>query len=287
MSQLEYDNLYKFLVSLGVTLIALPVAGIIYFYNTQPILISQADYDALSEYSLEMINHRDKLLEIFMRILPWLAVIFIVFGFVLFIYGIIKWLGVQKKLDKKLDAETTKKALDALKANDEDVQRKVKKETEKFSDISNVYETNDCISVSKSQQLKAIQKYYAIEASCFDYFSNKYYKKYDFKCNIRIGNTYYDFIGVSNEDKQDLIFEIKYYQQAISANLLINKNLDKIYDMGIKYQTVTHRDFKCLLIIITPKEQLPRLEKIVNSYYETNKEYKNKIEIKCLSEESL
>ena len=51
MDKLQYDSLYKFLVSLGIILIALPIAALVYLLNSEPILISQSDFDALSEYS--------------------------------------------------------------------------------------------------------------------------------------------------------------------------------------------------------------------------------------------
>lgn len=88
MNKLEYDNLYKFLVSLGIILIALPLAAMIYFYNTNPILISQVDYDLLSEYSLKMIDNRNQLLSMFIKVLPWLTTISILVGIILISSGI-------------------------------------------------------------------------------------------------------------------------------------------------------------------------------------------------------
>lgn len=39
MDKLQYDSLYKFLVSLGIILIALPIAALVYLLNSEPILI--------------------------------------------------------------------------------------------------------------------------------------------------------------------------------------------------------------------------------------------------------
>ena len=64
MSKLEYDNLYKFLVSFGIILIILPFAALFYFYNSSPILISQTEYDSLSAYTLELINSKKEILSI-------------------------------------------------------------------------------------------------------------------------------------------------------------------------------------------------------------------------------
>lgn len=51
MDKLQYDSFYKFLVSLGMLLITLPVLAYLYILNTNYKLISQNDYDNLSEIS--------------------------------------------------------------------------------------------------------------------------------------------------------------------------------------------------------------------------------------------
>lgn len=288
MNKLEYDNLYKFLVSLGIVLIALPLAVIIYFYNLNPILISQTDYELLSEYSLQMITNRNQLLSTFIKVFPWFAAISILIGVILIICGIYKWFFIQKKLDKKLDSETTIKALDELQVSAEEVSEKVKKETEEIDDLDDNKEMqHNNLAQDKHPQIKALEKYYEIEDLCFNYFTKKYIKNFDFKRNIRIGNTYYDFIGVSLNDEPDLVFEIKYCRQAAGMSPRLYQTFDKIYDMGLKYQTVAHRDFKCIVVIITPKEHLARMENIVETYCKAHKETASHIQIKCMAEESL
>lgn len=53
MDKLQYDSFYKFLVSLGMLLITLPVLAYLYILNTDYELISQNDYDNLSEISIQ------------------------------------------------------------------------------------------------------------------------------------------------------------------------------------------------------------------------------------------
>jgi hypothetical protein len=288
MNKLEYDNLYKFLVSLGIVLIVLPFAALFYFYNSNPILISQTEYDLLSTYTIQLINSRNKLFSTFIKVFPWVAAAFVLLGIVSLVYGIIKWFDVQKKLDKKLDAESTKKTLEELTANEEEVSEKIKKETEEIVLINESGSlTSEITENTKRPQIKALEKYYEIEDRCFNYFTVKYSKKFDFKRNIRIGNTYYDFVGVSNKDDCDLIFEIKYCRQAAGMSPRLYKTFDGIYDMGLKYQIVAHRNFKCIVVVVTPKEHLPRLENIVDTYCKAHRDNASKIEIKCMAEESL
>lgn len=288
MSKLEYDNLHKFLVSFGIILIILPFAALFYFYNSSPILISQTEYDSLSAYTLELINSKNEILSIFTKVFPWIAIAFIFLGIASLIYGIIKWFGVQKKLDKKLDAESTKNTLNELKASDKEINDKIKKEVEEVENTNNsTLQTSENSKFTKHSQIQAIGKYYEIEDKCFNYFTTKYSKTFDFKRNIRIGNTYYDFVGVSNKDDCDFIFEIKYCRQAAGMSPRLYKTFNEIYDMGLKYQTVAHRNFKCIVVVVTPKEHLPRLENIVDTYCKAHRDNASRIEIKCMAEESL
>lgn len=288
MNKLEYDNLYKFLVSLGIVLIVLPFAALFYFYNSNPILISQIEYDSLSTYTIQLINSRNDLLSAFIKVFPWVAAAFILLGAVSLVYGIIKWFGVQKKLDKKLDAESTKKTLEELKASEEEVSEKIKKETEELApNNESASPTSEISENDKYPRIKALEKYYEIEEKCFNYLTAKYSKTFDFKRNIRIGNAYYDFVGVSNKEEDDLIYEIKYCRQITGMSPRLYKTFNEMYDMGLKYQTVTHRNFKCIVIVVTPKEYLPRLENIVDTYRRAYREEASRIEIKCMAEEAL
>lgn len=96
MSKLEYDNLYKFLLSLGIVLIVFPVAVLVYLLGIEPILISQLEYDELSAFSLQMLENRNRLTSFFILTFPWIAGILMFAGVVLLVCGIIKWVELQK-----------------------------------------------------------------------------------------------------------------------------------------------------------------------------------------------
>ena len=132
MDKLQYDNLYKFLVSLGIVLIVLPVAALVFLFNMEPILISQADYDLLSDFSLQMIATRNKLTSYFISIFPWVAGILTCIGIVVLLIGIFKWVGLQKNLDKKLDAEAAIQTLNLLKMGSAEVAAKIEDEVNFF-----------------------------------------------------------------------------------------------------------------------------------------------------------
>lgn len=286
MDKLQYDNLYKFLVSLGIVLIILPVAALIFLLNMEPILINQVDYDSLSEFSLQMMANRNEITFYFISVFPRFAVGLIVAGVGVLIIGIVKWVGLQKNLDKKsfADTEAALQALNALTMSNAEV---ISKADEEVKEAAVIESSTSPFPPDETARSSAIDKYIKIENLCFNYFTKRYAKKYSFERNIRMGKYCYDFIGVSKLDNIDLVFQIKYIKVAAGNSRRICDIFERVYNSGTNYETIAHRNFKCVVVIVTPKEELPRLENIVETYCKAHRENASRIEIKCMAEESL
>lgn len=107
MDKLQYDSFYKFLVSAGVVLVAAPLFGLYYLLcNGNQILLSQADYEALSNTSMQFVQQRDKTIFYTLKALPWILVGLITVGLGCLIYGGIKWHNIQKELDEQTKLKT-------------------------------------------------------------------------------------------------------------------------------------------------------------------------------------
>ena len=288
MDKLQYDNLYKFLVSLGIVLIVLPIAAAIYLLNMEPLIISQADYESLSEASLQMLAKRDDLTEIFFKVFPWIAGIFFLLGTALLLCGIWNWKRIQGDLDKKLGAEATIQVIKALKMSKEETTEKAKEE---------VKSTNQIVEVGKNEASKdvlncktrenIVDKYIEIENRCYSYFVKRYAGSYKFERNIRIGKYSYDFIGVSQSDNIDLVVEIKYFKSEKVDLQRLYAAFDRLYSAGVNYETVVRRNFRCIGVIVAPKKQLKRIEASIATYRNAYRETATEIEVKCIAEETL
>ena len=57
--------------------------------------------------------------------------------------------------------------------------------------------------------------------------------------------------------------------------------------LSMEGKAIAHRNFRCIVVMVTPKEELPRLENIVETYCKAHRENASRIEIKCMAEESL
>lgn len=281
MERLQYDSLYKFLVSLGIVLITLPIVTLVYVLTSNPILISKAEFDALSEYSKRIITYRDFLAAHFFNCFFRVCVGSMLIGFIAIGFGIYKWTFVQKNLDKKLDAEATMQTLSLMEMSNKEVEAKVEKEV--IEEIS--AETIDKINITGLHpSSRQVRKYKEIEKLCYNYFTARYSKKYTFKQNIRMGKYEYDLIGVSHHSNIDLIIDIKYWVCLSNISERLQSFLYMFYDAGRNYEAIAHRNFRLLVVIFTLKEQLPQLEDIVETCIE---QFKGEIKIKCLAEADL
>lgn len=285
MDKLQYDSLYKFLVSLGIILITLPIAALAYLLSSDPVLISQMDFSELSEYSQQGIEYRNLLTSYFVTIFPWFGVFFICLGIFLLIYGICKWNTVQKNLDKKLDAEATMQALSLMEMSSKEVEDKVEAEV---NEDASAEVTEKTPSSAEDAHVSRITKYKEIEDRCYDYYNTKYATKYSFKRNIRMGRFHYDFIGVSKTNNTDLIAEVKNWRSSAEIPERLCDFFYRIYDAGINYETIAHRNFRIILIVVASKEQLPQMEHFVESSLQgMGMKYTGKIEIAFMAEETL
>lgn len=281
MDKLQYDSFYKFLVSLGLILLALPFAALIFLFYVDPILISQVEYDALSEFSLQMIENRNELVSMAISVFPVVsAVAFFASPFCL-LFGLIGWYKNQKRLDKKLDDETTIQTLNLLEMNKKEIDAKVEKEV-----TETVVETEDATSTETESVSKSVMaQYREIEDLSFKYFLSKYGRDYRFKRDIRMGKFDYDLIGVSKKDDIDLLVEIKYWKNTTVVCRRLIDAYRHLIDACENYRTIAHRDFSGIVFIVIPDDQLSRMQSVVERYLQKMPYGSNsKIVVKCIGE---
>lgn len=279
MEKLEYDSLHKFLVSLGIVLIALPFVSLLYLLNTDVALISQIEYDQLSQYSQYGLQQREQIMNIILKVLPFLLVIMFITGVILVIVGIRNWKKVQKDLDALIEAERIQKELDSSTLKNSEVLAKTE------SEIKDDFVLEESHIQSQHDR---ILKYMEIEER---YFANAlpiaFRRRHIFKRNVRIGKYDYDAIAISTESKCDIIFEIKYWRQPMPFSVISN-TLHRLYEAGTNYQTVQQRDFSCVLAIIAPKETIERIRKSVEKHiHETSNYNHSQIDIQYIAEEDI
>lgn len=279
MDKLEYDSLHKFLVSLGVIFIALPFVVLYFVFSNDVILISQIDFDGLSQYSQNLLQQQSFLWKIVIIVLPIACVLLFVAGIILLVTGITNWKKVQKNLDAVIEADRIRHELENEKMKNSEIFEKTTEEVRENELQANVSEHS------------AIIKHLDIEDRYFAKVVNEWpvrkKRRYSFLRNIKIGKYEYDGVAVSTMDNIDLIYEIKYWKQPRTIQML-RTSLERLYRAGANYETLKHRNFTCVFAIIAPEAILPSMKRWVESLSHEGAEYDiSKIQIQYVAEETI
>lgn len=262
MDKLQYDSFYKFLVSLGMLLITLPVLAFLYVLNMDCKLISQSDYDNLSPISIQRIQNNENLLDFTTTIMPAASIVLIVTGLTLIIIGCCKWYSIQKELDEQIKSDTITKKINATQLSSSESVEKAANEISA--------EQNASTNVSSDR----VVKYMQIEDKCYNYFSNKFFHRYLLKQNLRIGRFEYDIIALSKRTKNDLIFEIKYWTVNTITNNRLEHLISNVKSMCDNYKSITSHNCESVIVIVAPKEKIEKVKSACLNYFNN---YKNSV----------
>ena len=275
MDKLQYDSFYKFLVSLGIVLITLPVLAFLYLLNTDYELISQVDYDNLSHISIQRIQHSEKLLNFTTSILPIISIVFIVIGLILVIIGCCKWYSIQKELDDQIKSDTISKKISATQLSMSESTAKA------YNELKSEQESDSQIPTDK------VVKYMEVEDKCFNHFLPKLSRRYHLKQNLQIANVVYDMVGISKRNYVDIIFEIKYWI-IMPTDERLKQLTTHIKCLGQNYKQTTDHNFEYVIVFVTPKSQKERIRHKVESFYSNYiHDISETINFEFLSEEEL
>lgn len=285
MEKLQYDSFYKFLVSLGVILITLPILAMVLIATGDVVLVSQTEYEGLSSFSQNAIQQKQEILSFISSWLPLITKIFIPLGALLILVGGGRWFFIQLQLDDQVKSDTIMKKINAKKMSADEIVVKALGEVSETENTENNNSEATTPNIPYTPSENPVVKYMRIENLCFSKVTKEYSKNYHLKKNIRVGNFEYDFVGVSKKDNVDLLFEVKYWHSHFNSRHC-SELIYKLYSMGINYENTAHRNFRIILIIVTPKQEL----KQIKQYMETkvaNTQIDYKVDIQYITEEDL
>lgn len=254
MSKLEYGDLYKFLASLGLTIVGMSYL-IAWLFLKEPFSwlnnISSKEVN-LNETTIEILKLKEEILLWFIELLKPLFIFMNILGFFVLIAGIIFWFRSQMEIDKNLKLKNDQLIKDM---SAEEIIENKEKEINEDENQTNTF--------------SSVKNYFNIENIIYNSITNLLRKKWIILKNKKIGNLEYDIILQSRNIKHsDIIIEIKYYK---NPNTLKHA-LDKIIMSNQIYSSVTQRTSIPVVIIITPdksklsKDNKNRLQTFENRY---------------------
>ncbi|WP_026661134.1 hypothetical protein [Butyrivibrio sp. AC2005] len=282
MGKFEYENLYKFIVSVGVFFLALPIAVVYMVYSRDPMLISQEDYDALSQYSKEAVELHKNIGETVQNGYPIICCISLLLGVVLIIVGIIKWKQLQNYEDikKKMEAEKLVREYKANKRPDSEVEKS--KEEEALKE-----EGSPCL--GNEENINKRISYIDIENAFFSVGIYDYLQKSDYSIvqNTVINHIDYDAIAISKTSDEDVIFEIKWWRRYKNYEA-IRSSAYRLERAANNYKNTKGRKCQKKLVIVTSESMIDELSSYVadtlNNHFDVNDPF---VDIIIVSEEKI
>lgn len=253
MEKLQYDSFYKFLVSLGLVLIITPFIGVYYLLNySNENLLTVNKYTELSQKSFGIIEKKENILNLFLTLAPYIFIFTTILGIFLLIYGIIKWKNLQKEIDEQTTIKTKVERTQLEKLTANEVLQKIESEEE--------INTKD-----KKQIYNRIQDTIMVEGFCFEYLSNQLSKDYIVEQNVRIDNSIFDIVALSKKNKNDLIYEIKYYREKPDLHKY-KYILDRLEKLKEVYEKSMNKTCEATLLIIISSSSYERITRYLKNY---------------------
>lgn len=253
MEKLQYDSFYKFLVSLGMVLITIPIILVYYLtIKIDAILVSENEFLKLTEKSLEILQKREDIITLFLDWLPFIVILSLALGLFFLIYGGFKWKILQKEIDEQTRLKTILERTNVEQMKPSEILEKTINEVEE--------EAKEIIN-KKEKFLNTLK----VEEFCFHYISNRLSKEYKVQQNVRIAKNEFDMVAFSKHHKKDILYEVKYWPETPTRKTFTEsyKNFKLRCN---EYEFETQRSYKSKFIIVIPNEKFSEIKEKLDNY---------------------
>lgn len=266
--KIEYGDLYKFLVSVGVALVSLAILTPWLFFREQfDLLLTQEELDKLTPLGKVIIEYRQNLVFVFIQVIPYLSAFLAIFGLGLMIAGIrLWWIRSQKSLDEQQQISTEILRQQLRKATQEEVAAKsIEEATEELAQQPSLIQEQQG-EVSKSETSpydeinKVAHKALAIEATLVEQLNKCFEKDFDVLSEQRFSDFIIDAVLLPKDPfRKSYTIEIKYTTRRLSYNWL-RENALRISNKNRLYQLDVNQIPIPVLIVVAPAIVLSEID---------------------------
>lgn len=254
MQKIDYGDINKFLVSIGLVLIALAVlTPYLYLKEDFGLYIEQSKIDQMQEPIKELITEKQNQVIKFQIFIPWVSLSFFLLGLTSTIIGLVRWFKRQSKIDEKFDKELQKLDLEITSLTPEEKEEKAKQEVEEIESVEQQVTSSPVVKPSTHSDY--VKAYMQIEKGITEVFENYKSPNFDVLSQQRIGNRYEIDILLQAKTKRflDRIVEIKYFRNRLSLKI-IRDTISRLNTQISYYNQASNRRVVPVLLIVYSKE---------------------------------
>lgn len=215
-------------------------------------MVDQEKLKQLTPLAKDLIENRQQIASIIIKIVPWASVALLVMGTLLFGVGLFFWWNKQQILD-----ETDRQNLDRLKTSPklspEEIAAKGKEEA---SETSVVEGASRDAAISSRSLSSAADMYMKIERLVLAQLARSKPKGFALLEQRRIGMRSFDAVLAKESGSgPDILIEIKYYTRPPTKGAFYGVR-DRIVATSLDYQKTTNRTFKNVLLVVVPSPEV-------------------------------
>lgn len=257
MQKIEYGDINKFLVSIGLVLISLSIISP-YLYLTQDfgLNIEKSKFEKFQEPVQNIILDKQKKVEVLQDLFYVIPIVFLIGGIICFWIGLFRWSKRQIKIDEKFDKEVHKLEIEIESLTPEERVEKAKEE------IREIQKKNVSKRTSSTENVNTptFREYIAVEESITEIFKKYNSKNFEVLAQQKLGNKFEVdiFLKAKSSEFADRIVEIKYFQNSVSG-AFINSTLKKLNAYIKYYKSVTHKPVVPVLIVVYHMDKIGRV----------------------------
>jgi hypothetical protein len=257
MHKIEYGDINKFLVSIGIVLIALSILTP-YFYLKEDfgLYLEQEAIKKYEEPIRQIITKKQEQVIFLQKIIPKVSLGLFLLGLISSSIGLFRWLKRQSKIDEKFDKEIKRLDLEIESLTPEEKEEKAKKEAQEIELEETQTET---LSPSKSipTSTSIYTDYIRVEQDVIEIFENYKSPNFEVMSQQRLGKKFEIdlLLKAKNKSYSDRIVEIKYFRKKLPLSI-INKALSQLNTYISYYKNATNKQVIPVLLVVYNKENV-------------------------------
>ncbi|TDO24639.1 hypothetical protein [Pedobacter duraquae] len=244
MEKIEYGDVNKFLVSIGLILIVL--SFIIPYYSLKEdfgVYLENSKIMQLQPHMQILILRKQMQVAFLQDIIPYISILLFSGGVLISQWGLCRWFKRQKSIDEKFDTELAKSKLELTAMSPVEVFEKAQNEVDEI-EAANTEESQTPTSNN------SLIEYLKVEERVYNLFKNNRNKNFETYSQMRLGQIEIDIVMASKSSAfLDRIIEIKYYQTNFN-HYVVDKALVQLNNKIIYYKSNTNRNAVPVLMII-------------------------------------
>lgn len=261
--KIEYDNFYKFIASVGLTLIAMSViCPWLFLKEPFDLRILQTELESFTPIAQTIIAERQCLIEEATKVIPWVSVVLFVLGLIVFVFGgWLWWDRTQRILD--LQNETKLRLLEDQLEKIPVAEIEAQQRADARAQVEALPSTHLKLSSALSQpaDIEAILSAARnAEKSLTNVFITHVGDRYKILQHRRIGQALLDMVLVARvPGHADIIFELKHIPRGITEKHL-RESIQQLKDSVELYSRTVQRNVRAVLCLIAPESVLKSVE---------------------------